>query len=126
MQLPERSHHMGPLTFEVLAAFLINQLGIRIPRNAAIVNGERVVEGKDIVRADAGTDIAHLTLVQMPASEVIRPYLDERPSALNPLPDAPHATVWTLRRENVHRTYMPRPDVLLCYFCRTVVEQARL
>ena len=125
LELSDRSPAKGPLTFEVFAAYL-NRIGIVIPKNAVIINCGRVVDKEDIVEADPGTDVAHLKLYQHEDYVDITPYLEKRPSALHPLPDAPHSTVFTLRREYVHRTkYRPASvwqEVLLCRACYLVVH----
>ena len=73
-----------------------------------------------------GTDVAHLTLHQYGDYVDIPPYLEKRPSALHPLPDAPRATVFTLRKEFVHSTQYSRAsrrqEVLLCETCYMVVN----
>ena len=126
LELPYRSPAKGPRTFEVFAAFL-TRIGIEIPNNAVIIHCGRVVDKEDIVEADPGTDVANLLLYQHEESAGIPPYLENRPSALHTLIDAPYSTVFTLRKEYVHRT-KHRPDpvfqgVVLCWPCKVVVEQ---
>ena len=79
------------------------------------------------MEADPGTDVANLWLYQHEDSVDIPPYLEKRPSALHSLIDAPHSTVFTLRKEYVHRTRRrPAPlgqGVVLCWPCKVVVEQ---
>ncbi|MEC8289901.1 MAG: hypothetical protein VX007_09790, partial [Pseudomonadota bacterium] len=85
------------------------------------INNGRVVDKEDIVEANPGTDVAHLTLHQYGDYVGIPPYLEKRPSALHPLTDAPRASVFTLRKEFVHRTKYRRAsrrqEVLLCETC---------
>ena len=125
LQLSDRSTAKGPYTFEVFAAYL-TRIGIDLPHNAVIINNGRVVDKEDIVEANPGTDVAHLTLFQYGDYVDIPPYLEKRPSALHPIPDAPCATVFTLRKEFVHSTMHKRAsrrqEVLLCETCYMVVN----
>ena len=125
LELSDRSTAKGPYTFEVFAAYL-TRIGIDLPHNAVIINNGRVVDKEDIVEANPGTDVAHLTLHQYGDYVDIPPYLEKRPSALHPLTDAPRATVFTLRKEFVHSTKYRRAsrrqEVLLCETCYMVVH----
>ena len=112
-----------PCSFQTLVAHLRNHFGLQLPESAVIINRARIVASKDTVLADEDSDIATLTLILRDDGESFRrePLLEERPHALNRLPDAPHATIWTLRAEHVHNRRLRTEHVptaeLVCSAC---------
>ena len=124
LQLEYRDVKKGPLTFEVLVAMLKN-MGIIIPSGAVIITSRnKIADKEDVVESDDNSRNAHLTIVQ--SSSVQRYYFEERPSALHSLPDAPLATVYSLRVQHVHRTsheqHSTNNEIILCSSCRALVD----
>ena len=102
------------------------RLGIIIPSGAVIITSRnKIADKEDVVESDDNSGNAHLTIMQ--SSSVQRNYFEERPSALHPLPDAPLATVYSLRVQHVHRTYYrtshsTNKEIILCSSCRALVD----
>ena len=112
-----------PCSFQTLVAHMRNHFGVQLPEGAVIVHRARIVKSADTVLADEDSDVATLTLLLREDGESYgrEPLLEERPHALNRLPDAPHATIWTLRAEHVHnrrrRTEHVATAELVCSAC---------
>ena len=126
--MPNRNASLGPISFQILAAHLYNQ-GL-LPEGSIILNGGKVAEKDEIVYAEAGTNSACLTIVRDTYALEQDKYAVMRPSALNPLPDNPCATVYTNRILTVHSTARSSVettnfiDALLCEECRKVYGDA--
>ena len=126
VDMPSRAAWQGPITYQVLAAYLYNQS--LLPPNAIITNGDTVPGKDDIVYATPGTNTAHLVCNIDPTNSELDKYGVNRKSALNPLPDG--GTVFTHRVLEVHSTN-PRirrcrndvTDALLCVECKQLYEQ---
>ena len=120
-----------PCSFQTLVAYMRNRFGIQLPKGAVIVHRARIVESADTVLADKDSDVATLTLLLPEDGESYgrEPLLEERPHALNRLPDAPHATLWTLRAEHVHnqrrRTEHVATAELVCSACYAALRWSR-
>ena len=135
--LPET--RVGYATYTNVIAHVRNAYGYELPPNCVILDAEgKIAMPWETVFADAGTEVATLIVVQctdgldtssLPTHKAIRSgcidYFQERPNALNPLPDAPFSTVWSLRAAHVHsfgleRDFARRVELCLCYRCRAV------
>ena len=127
------------VTYTNVTAHVLNAYGYQLPPNCVIVDSEgKIAMPWDIVYADVGSEVATLRVIEctegldtssLPTHEAIRSggidYLQDRPNALHPLPDAPFSTVWSLRAAHVHsfrleRDFARREELCLCYGCRAV------
>ena len=125
------------VTYTNIIAHVRNTYGVFLPPECVILDSiGRIALPWDIVYVDEASDVATLHVVQctggldtssLPTDRTITMeginYVEDRPNALNPLPDAPSATVWTLRAAEVHsfsgeRAQVYRVELCLCRECR--------
>ena len=132
------------MTYTNIIAHVRNTYGVLLPPECVILDSiGRIALPWDIVYVDEGSDVATLHVVQctdgldtssLPTDRTITMeginYVEDRPNALNPLPDAPSATVWTLRAAAVHsfsgaRAQANTWDLCLCSECRQLFYELR-
>ena len=129
------------VTIEMLVSRLWVKYGLRLPASVVIVDqAGKIALPQDIIYADEGSaeclatltvfDASHgLDVGSLPAgSSVTRTgvrYKKDRPSAVNPLPDAPHCSIYDLRCETIPKADIntrTSSEVLLCRACSNLVR----
>ena len=129
-------------TIEMLVSHLWRQYGFRLPDSVVIVDqAGKIALPQDIIYAGEGSAecLATLTvhdaslgldLDSLPVDPSVTKtgvrYKEERPSAVNPLPDAPHCSIFDLRRATIphaDRDIRASSEVILCGSCSNLVRE---